>query len=399
MAKNFGKAGIAKKIKEVEKLSAEKAQVITLQMINTKKLIDYPRNGEDIEDTLDIENSIKEIGFTDPIEVTGFGMDEGKFMIVSGHRRRAAGVKTGMEIFPCIVRNFSNDEEVRNYVLLSNSQRDSAKDPLLFVKRYKMHEEYLKESGFSGSIREEVAKRLGISVQQADRYKQFNKIILPVWDLVRNEEVGMSSVLPMSSHAPEEQAEIYNIIVECMSSMGEDEKPNRKTVKMIIDKYREGARSWNEIVEMTSQRVDDIPHGEDLGNGNSEEKPLDGQTTIDDFDVLDENDESIYEDCEVHGIEEEIKDSDYEPSPYEDDSVPAFDIAPQEEYDVNALKKDFIKNFEGLKKVLKKLNKHPELKELHVRDCTLEVAVKNSISSYFADIQELIMMLEEIKEN
>lgn len=395
MAKNFGKAGIAKKIKEVEKLSAEKAQIITLQMINTENLLDYPRNGEDIEDTADIENSIREIGFTDPIEVTGYGMPDGKYMIVSGHRRRAAGVKTGMELFPCLVRSFNSDEEVRNYVLLSNSQRDTAKDPLLFVKRYKMHEEYLKESGYNGSIREEVAKRLGISVQQADRYKQFNKIILPVWDMVRNEEIGMSSVLPMATHTPEEQTEIYNIIVECILSMEDGEKPNRKTVKMIIDKYRDGAKSWDDIADdiKVSNELNKNAHGEENRNREAVdmhgyEEHIEGQTTIDDF-----TGPQLYDDSDV-----KVEDNGYETSPYEDDSLPAFDVSSGDckSYEIDDLRKDFIKNIDGMKKIIEKYKKNPELKGVHVGNETLEDAIKARIGAYFDGIQELIELLDEV---
>ena len=236
MAKNFGSAGSAKTIKEVAKASAEKAQVIVVKMINNNNLHDYPNNREDVTDTADLENSIKEIGFTDPIEVTSFGQNEGEYMIVSGHRRRSAGVKCGMEAFPCIVKPFNSQNEVENYVLLANSQRDSAKDPLLFCKRYKMHEEYLKEAGFKGKMRDEIAKRLGISTPQADRYNTMNKVILPVWDMVRDEVVGMSSVLPMASHSEDEQAEIYNIMQEALKK---GVTLTRDTVKMIVEKYRE----------------------------------------------------------------------------------------------------------------------------------------------------------------
>lgn len=247
MAKNFGNAGSAKTIKEVAKASAEKAQVIVVKMINNNNLHDYPNNREDVDDTADLENSIKEIGFTDPIEVTAFGQDEGEYMIVSGHRRRSAGVKCGMEAFPCIVKPFESQREVENYVLLANSQRDSAKDPLLFCKRYKMHEEYLKEAGFKGKMRDEIAKRLGISTPQADRYNTMNKIILPVWDMVRDEIVGMSSVLPMASHSEEEQAEIYNIMQEALKK---GVTLTRDTVKMIVEKYREGKKTWAEIADL-----------------------------------------------------------------------------------------------------------------------------------------------------
>ena len=247
MAKNFGKAGSAKTINDVAKASAIKAQVVVLKNIADENLVDYEHNNEDVSDLADLVQSMTENGFTDPLEVTDFGMEVGKFTIVSGHRRRMAGRKMGYDSFPCIVRNFNNEIEVKNYVLFANSQRDSSKDPLLFCKRYKMHEEYLKEAGFEGKIREEIAKRLGISVAQADRYNTMNKIILPVWDMIRKEIVGMSSVLPMASHTVKEQEEIYVIMQEALKN---DTLLTRDTVKLIIENYRNGKKEWAEIANL-----------------------------------------------------------------------------------------------------------------------------------------------------
>ena len=244
MAKNFGKAGSASTFSAVAKVEQEKAQVIVLQNIGNENLIDNPKNGEDILMTTDLEESMKQNGFTDPMEVTDFGMENGKYMILSGHRRRAAGVKVGITVFPCVVRHFTTQQDVQNYTLMANSQRDSAKDPCLFCVRYKMHEEYLESIGFKGSKREEIAKRLGISVQQADRYNTMNKIILPVWDMVRAEVVGMSSVMPMAKHSESEQTEIYNIMQEALKK---DVNLTRDTVKVIVDSYREGKKTWAEI--------------------------------------------------------------------------------------------------------------------------------------------------------
>lgn len=235
MAKNFDKAGSIKAIKEVAKESSEKAQVTVIKYISNEDLIDNPENGEDITYTVDLEESMKQIGFTDPIEVTTYNMEPGKYMILSGHRRRAAGLKMEYSTFPCIVRTFKDDNDIRNYVLLSNSQRDSAKDPFLFTKRYKLHEEYLKKIGFKGSKREEIARRLGLSTQQADRYNAFNSIIMPVWDLVRAEKVGMSSVQELSSHTPEEQEKILDIMKDILDK---GEKLTRTVMKTIVDDYR-----------------------------------------------------------------------------------------------------------------------------------------------------------------
>lgn len=258
MAKNFAKANTTKIISDVAMVSKTSANVATIKMIHTDNLVDYPKNHEDINNTIDLENSIRELGFTDPIEVTAFGMEDGKYMIVSGHRRRAAGVKVGLDTFPCIVRNFSNENEVRNYVLLANSQRDSSKDPLLYCARYKMHEEYLRESNFEGNVREEIAKRLGISVQQADRYNQFNKIILPVWDMVRAELVGMSSVLGMATHPESEQFEILSMLNEALQK---DVRLTREMCDKIIKGYRSGCRTLEEV--LNADTIKDIPVIED----------------------------------------------------------------------------------------------------------------------------------------
>lgn len=249
MAKNFGNAGSMKAVANAKKVEQEKAQVVALQNISNDNLIDNPKNGEDISFTADLEESMKQNGFTDPMEVTDFGMDNGKYMILSGHRRRMAGVKVfGKEFFfPCIVRHFDNAEQVQNYTLMANAQRDSAKDPCLFCARYKLHEEYLESIEFKGSKREEIAKRLGISAQQADRYNNMNKIILPVWDMVRAEIVGISSVQPMAKHTKEEQLVIYNIM---QSAVDKGVNLSRDTVKKIVDGFREGKTTWEEIADM-----------------------------------------------------------------------------------------------------------------------------------------------------
>lgn len=246
MAK-FDKAGANKSFGEVGKKAAEKATVITIQNISNENLLDNPDNGEDVNFTEDLELSMQENGFTDPLEVTDFEQEAGKYMILSGHRRRRAGMKVGIEVFPCLVRHFKNNNEVKNYMLSSNAQRNSAKDPFLFSKRYKLHEQYLMESGFKGKIREEVARRLGLSVQQADRYNTMNKIILPVWDMVRAETVGMSSVQPMASHTEEEQKEILAIMEEALKK---GVTLTRDTMKSLIDGYRAGKKTWAEIVNI-----------------------------------------------------------------------------------------------------------------------------------------------------
>lgn len=340
MAKNFGNAGSMKAVANAKKVEQEKAQVVVLQNISNDNLIDNPKNGEDISFTADLEESMKQNGFTDPMEVTDFGMDNGKYMILSGHRRRMAGVKVfGKEFFfPCIVRHFDNAEQVQNYTLMANAQRDSAKDPCLFCARYKLHEEYLESIGFKGSKREEIAKRLGISAQQADRYNNMNKIILPVWDMVRAEIVGISSVQPMAKHTKEEQLVIYNIM---QSAVDKGVNLSRDTVKKIVDGFREGKTTWEEIADMPRDSglplngFADSEPSESRDNGDSgnrnDEVNREHDPIADELDAMDEAEREWNENQQDNedGEDEAEEKEKHEPTPEEKALKLGEDIAKQ----------------------------------------------------------------------
>lgn len=340
MAKNFGNAGSMKAVANAKKVEQEKAQVVALQNISNDNLIDNPKNGEDISFTADLEESMKQNGFTDPMEVTDFGMESGKYMILSGHRRRQAGIKVfGKEFFfPCIVRHFDNAEQVQNYTLMANAQRDSAKDPCLFCARYKLHEEYLESIGFNGSKREEIAKRLGISAQQADRYNNMNKIILPVWDMVRAEIVGISSVQPMAKHTKEEQLVIYNIM---QSAVDKGVNLSRDTVKKIVDGFREGKTTWEEIADMPRDSglplngFADSEPSESRDNGESgnrnDEVNREHDPIADELDAMDEAEREWNENQQENedGEDEAEEKEKHEPTPEEKALKLGEDIAKQ----------------------------------------------------------------------
>ena len=300
MAKFKDNTIISKDMDKFIKKSSENAGIPYIQIILDEDLINYPNNDEDLTDTADLENSIKEVGFTDPIEV--LKMDNDKYMILSGHRRRLAGVKAGLKEFPCIViPSLKTDNEIHNYVLLANSHRDSSKDPLLYCKRYKMHEAYLKASGFKGAKREEIAKRLGISLTQADRYNRFNQIIAPIWELVRKESVGMSSVLLMYTLPTEEQEEIYQIFLRVLEK---EERINRETCELIIKKYRDKENPENIVHNVTNAPITSVDIIYSTADTSGENEKNDDENDDDDADedaadedAEDEKDDDTYNDA------------------------------------------------------------------------------------------------------
>lgn len=394
MAKNFGKANSAKAIAEVAKASNEKANVIQVKMIRDEKLFDYPQNEEDIIHTTDLEESIKNVGFTDPIDITDFNMKEGNYTIVSGHRRRMAGRKVGISTFPCIVRHFNNAEALHNFVLLSNSQRDSSKDPLLYCRRYKMHEEYLINSNFQGSIREKVAERLGISIQQADRYNQFNKIILPVWDMVKNEIVGMSSVLPMATHSVDEQNEILKIMLECLES---GSILTRDMCNEIIKGYRSGKKTFLEMIQYEIATTTKKSSGISIMNIDSE--PIDSNEK--ESSSFNQNNEIDYDYSHRETFNDDHNESSYEKERLTKEDYNAIDLV-QKTKETERKKVEQGRTGDEMNQCLKKLerllNEYYEFESKEIADTVMKTMdtmiqllsskIKNIESKYYKE-QEL----------
>ena len=201
--------------------------------IGDEDIIDNPKNEEDCTYLDDILASIESQGFTEQLIVTDFGMSKGKYMLISGHRRRTAGRVKGYKEFPCIIRHYDTEVDAYEALLTANISRNIERDPLLFAVRYRQYEELLEMKNFKGSRREEIAKRLGISVKQADKYKTFNRIIKDVWDLVRN-GVPMEPLCTLATEDEEVQRDICKLLV----SASENEKLNSAMVKNIIEQYR-----------------------------------------------------------------------------------------------------------------------------------------------------------------
>ena len=226
-----------------------------VKMISNDDLLDNPKNAEDITDTADLEASIQEIGFVDPIDVTPFGAPDGKYMIVSGHRRRASGVKLGYTEFPCLIHDFRSDADVENWLLFLNNYRDSSKDPLLYMRRCQAAKAYLENTEFKGNLHEEISRRLGISRKTVFAYLALGKLIAPIQQLVRDDVVGMTSVQPVAQFDPVDQAQIHEIMLRAK----DETDLTRALMKKICDMFAEGARTWVEISAVQPHKIEREP--------------------------------------------------------------------------------------------------------------------------------------------
>jgi len=103
---------------------------------------------------------------------------------------------------------------------------------------------WLKLKGYKGSYREALAERLQLSLAQTDRYRRFDSLIEEIKKLVFDDVVGLSSVEPIATHRVIEQKQIYEIMIEALE---ENIFLTRDLVRYIVDRYRDGMNTWNEI--------------------------------------------------------------------------------------------------------------------------------------------------------
>jgi ParB family transcriptional regulator, chromosome partitioning protein len=98
---------------------SEESQTV---MLDIGRLLPNPLNprGEvEDDDVLELMRSIKEHGILQALLVTPY---RDGYYIVAGHRRRRAGYLAGLTKLPCVIRNFTEDEQ-QEVMLIENIQR------------------------------------------------------------------------------------------------------------------------------------------------------------------------------------------------------------------------------------------------------------------------------------
>lgn len=192
--------------------SLEKIREIPLDQLVPFK--DHPFKVIDDESMIDTVQSICEHGILLPLIARP--MPDGKYEIVSGHRRSHAGKLAGLETVPVIVRELDDDAAV---ILMvdSNLQRENIL-PSERAFAFKMKLEAMKHQGqradlTSGQVGQKlkwsvamVANQSGDSIKQVQRYIRLTELLPELLDLVDERKFAFNSAVEVSYLNPEEQS-------------------------------------------------------------------------------------------------------------------------------------------------------------------------------------------------
>ncbi len=100
---------------------AKKEKVEELDISLLDPFPEHPFKVLENEELKKLQDSIKDNGILEPIIVRK--KDDGRYEIVSGHRRKLASQLVGLKTMPCIIRNMNNDEATI-YMVDSNMHRE-----------------------------------------------------------------------------------------------------------------------------------------------------------------------------------------------------------------------------------------------------------------------------------
>lgn len=182
----------------------------------------HPYKVIDNEEMLQLADSIKSNGVINPAIVRE--KPDGRYELISGHRRKRACELAGLTTLKCAVKDIS-DDEATVYMVDSNFQRAKVL-PSEKAFAYKMRLDAMKRQGKRSDLtcapvehklgntksRDILSQQSGESREQIRRYIRLTDLIPHLLDLVDNEKIKLRPAVEISYISKELQNSLYEFI-------------------------------------------------------------------------------------------------------------------------------------------------------------------------------------------
>ena len=209
---------------EEERVSANLEKVVDIKINDIDDFPDHPFKVIENDDMYNMRDSIKENGVLVPALVRP--KSNGRYEMVSGHRRKFASQLANKETIPCIVRDLSDDEAII-IMVDSNIQREEIL-PSEKAFAYKMKLEALSHQGKRTDLTSDqlgekleskysvqvLAEEVGDSKSQIQRYIRLTELIPELLNLVDEKQIALSPAVELSFLTDEQQYAVLDCI-EC----------------------------------------------------------------------------------------------------------------------------------------------------------------------------------------
>ena len=198
-----------------ERDDAKLKRIYDIPLLEIDPFPDHPFKAQDDEDMMNLAESIKANGVLTPATVRK--KEDGRYELLSGHRRMRACEIAGLDTLRCEVVEMTRDEATV-FMVESNFQRTKIL-PSEKAFAYKMRLEAMNRQGQRLSItsghavqkfsRDEVGDKTGESGRTISRYIRLTELIPELLDMVDEGEIALRPAVELSYIPKLKQGEIW----------------------------------------------------------------------------------------------------------------------------------------------------------------------------------------------
>ena len=245
---------------DVSRAEASLSKIREIPISEIDEFPDHPFKVLMDEDMEQLVDSIKRIGVMTPATVRQ--KEDGRYELISGHRRKRACEVAGFDVLKCEVKELSRDESI--IVMVESNLQRSTILPSEKAFAYKMRLEAMNRQGERSDLTScpvgnkftsasEVAKEVGDSERQIFRYIRLTELVPEILEMVDEHLIAFRPAVEISYLSEEQQytlleAMSYNdatpslaqaikmkkfmqedkLTDEVIQSIMQEEKPNQK---------------------------------------------------------------------------------------------------------------------------------------------------------------------------
>ena len=216
---------------------------------------EHPFQVKDDDKMAELVGTIKEHGVMTPATVRP-EKDGNGYEIIAGHRRHRGSELAGLEELPCIVRNMTDVEAVRE-MKNSNKQRGEPL-PSELAKLLDLEVEAIKHQGgrLDGVAPGDVGKRSveivgennGMNYKKVMRYIRLNSLVPELMDMVDNKKMGFMPAVELS-YIKSKNQQLIAVSIE-----GEQSSPSHAQAKQLRELDQQGKLNGDVIDGILSEK-------------------------------------------------------------------------------------------------------------------------------------------------
>ena len=256
---------------EESRTEADKERIQDIPIAEIDNFPDHPFH-VDIDDAMrEMAESVKRFGVLSP--AVARQKEDGRYELISGHRRKKACELAGIDKMPVIVRNMDRDEAII-FMVDSNLQRERLL-PSEKAFSYKMKLDAMKRQGARADLTSsplgtklrsdaELAQRAGESRNQIQRYIRLTELIPDLLQMVDDGKIAFRPAVELSYLTKEEQASLHEAMEseDCTPSLAQAIKikkfsqEDRLSDDVILSILSEEKPNQREVYRLPKERID-----------------------------------------------------------------------------------------------------------------------------------------------